>query len=93
MNVYGPCELARKKKELWKEIVSLEQQRGGQMWYIVRDFNDVKCEDEILDRSQFLIDKKPTTYKIVAIAKTIMDLWWLSAVNELYLYIKKKKMI
>lgn len=46
MNVYGPCELARKKKELWKEIVSLEQQRGGQMWYIVRDFNDVKCEDE-----------------------------------------------
>lgn len=65
VNVHAPCELSS-KKDLWKEIILLRQERGGERWCVGGDFNSVLSvherqgvenhdrHEEMVEFSQFL---------------------------------------
>lgn len=45
INIYSPCEYAGKMK-LWKDILDVMPQRGGEVWGVMGDFNSILSSSE-----------------------------------------------
>lgn len=76
INVHAPCDLSL-KRDMWREIVHLCQERGGERWCVGGDFNSITSvqerkgveahgrHEEIAEFTQFISDAGLTDLPLI----------------------------